>query len=62
MGGEKEEVENRGKGVWGEREKLNERDGAKLRGVTTTKLLQHSGTADGLFSSSLRMAAESPQK
>lgn len=37
---------------------MNERDGTKLRGVTTTKLLQHSGTADGLVSSSPRMAAE----
>lgn len=52
-------MENRREGVWGEREKLNERDGTKLRGVTTTKLLQHSGVADGLVSSSLRMAAES---
>lgn len=61
-GGEALEVENLGEGVWGEREKLNERDGAILRGVTTTKLVQHSGIADGLVSSSHRMAAESLQK
>lgn len=45
-------------GVEGEGD-MNERDGAKLRGVTTTKLLQHSDIADGLVSSSPRMAAES---
>lgn len=48
MGGEKRRRWRTGAGAgvggrWGEREKLNERVGAKLRGVTTTKLVQHSG-------------------